>query len=182
MYDGPQLAIPDWQSTKHYLPLLLKHHELMIDAGVAGKTDDNQPVSGDYFDCYGQYLPMLIHKQWLTPFVQEYLPSIPLVETYCYMRQYNKGAKLSFHKDRPAAEYSFSLCVSTQIIWSIWVEDEEFKLRPGDGVIYKGIQESHGRKEPAPDTLVQFFCHWVNRDGYHAEAAYDYGKNVSFYS
>ena len=50
----------------------------------------------------------------------------------------------------------------------------EFAMKPGDGVLYRGVQRRHGRTRPNPNGWsAHLFLHWVERDGPYADHAFD---------
>jgi hypothetical protein len=48
----------------------------------------------------------------------------------------------------------------------------ELLMRPGDGVMYRGIDAAHGRMHANPNAWsAHIFFHWVEAEGQHASAA-----------
>lgn len=106
-----------------------------------------------------------------------------LYPTYYYDRFYFKGHDLKPHKDRESCEISVSMHISTNADydWPIYFmqDDETVSVptgNPGDAVLYKGCELEHWR-EPLmgnKDTYYhQIFFHYVRRDGYNVQYAYD---------
>lgn len=99
--------------------------------------------------------------------------------TYSYFRAYRRGDILPKHVDRPACEFSFSLSLGYRGAedWPLWVNGPEgaaaASLRPGDGVLYKGIELEHWREPFAGDSAAQVFLHYVDQHGPHAEWRFD---------
>ena len=96
-----------------------------------------------------------------------------LKPTYTYCRVYFKGAVLTPHTDRPSCEYSVTLNLSQSHPWSIFMGDMAVIQNPGDGVIYKGCEIEHSRKEFEGDEYVQVFLHYVDADGPYKDYEYD---------
>lgn len=117
--------------------------------------------------------------------LQQLLPTIEkatgrsLYPTYSYFRVYRRGDVLPRHVDRPACEISLSLCIgySGTEDWPLCVAGPEgeaaVSLRPGDGVLYKGIEIEHWREPFSGDAAAQVFLHYVDRAGPHAEWRFD---------
>jgi len=117
--------------------------------------------------------------------LQQFLPVVEAVTsrtlfpTYSYFRVYRQGDVLRRHVDRPACEISFSVCLGYTGVddWPLWVSGPEgvtaASLRPGDGVVYKGIEIEHWRDPLAGESAAQVFLHYVDRDGPYAEWRFD---------
>jgi hypothetical protein len=107
-----------------------------------------------------------------------------LLPTYSYFRLYKRGDTLVRHKDRPACEFSVSLNIGQVPAdpWPLYVEGNdgarEFRLLPGDGVLYRGIERAHWREPFEGQRLAQIFLHYVDRDGPHAGEKYDGRKSL----
>ncbi|HUO88833.1 MAG TPA: hypothetical protein VMU08_06640 [Rhizomicrobium sp.] len=102
-----------------------------------------------------------------------------LEPTYSYLRIYKRGDTLLSHRDRPACEFSLSVNIG-QIPdepWPLFVEHPgapaRVVLRPGDALLYRGIELFHWREPYAGQQLVQVFLHFVDADGPHADQKYD---------
>lgn len=102
-----------------------------------------------------------------------YITGRQLKPTYTYCRVYLKGAVLTPHKDRPSCEYSVTLNLSQTHPWPIYMENTGIIQNPGDGVIYKGCEIEHSRKEFEGDEYVQVFLHYVDADGPYKDYVYD---------
>jgi len=101
--------------------------------------------------------------------------------TYTYCRVYLKGATLAEHKDRPSCEYSVTLNLSQSHPWIIYMGKKGITQRPGDGVLYKGCEIEHSRKEFKGDEYIQVFLHYVDADGPNKEFVYDQKKEPITY-
>lgn len=102
-----------------------------------------------------------------------------LVPSYSFARTYFKGDELKRHRDRSACEHSVTVHLdSSGGKWPVCFERTDnqaasLELRPGDALMYRGIELPHWR-EPCPmDWYLQVFLHWVERDGSHGDQAFD---------
>lgn len=124
-----------------------------------------------------------------------------LYNTYYYDRFYFPGQELKKHVDRDACEISVTVNISSNIEepWPIWIKTpdtyfndkkldiildgkkESVILKPGDGMVYKGVERPHWR-EPLKAGRVknrerqyyhQIFFHYVLQDGQRAHCAWD---------
>lgn len=106
-----------------------------------------------------------------------------LVPTYSYARMYATGERLEKHVDRPACQYSTTLCLGSKgVPWPIFmVRPEEADsvpgsavfLNAGDAVLYRGMDMVHYREEFKGVWQAQVFLHWVDADGPFADQRYD---------
>jgi hypothetical protein len=116
--------------------------------------------------------------EYLRPRVQDHC-GLRLLPTYSYFRMYKRGDVLGRHRDRPACEISVTLNIGQKPLdpWPIYLqgdaEPHAAALKPGDGLLYRGIELFHWRDAYSGETLVQVFLHYVDRDGPHAEEKFD---------
>ena len=96
-----------------------------------------------------------------------------LLPTYTYSRIYLNGAELTPHKDRPSCEYSVTINLYKTHPWPIYMNKTSIELEPGDGVVYKGCEIEHSRKEFKGDEYIQIFLHYVDADGPYKDHIYD---------
>ena len=104
-----------------------------------------------------------------------YVTNKNLVPTYSYCRLYLTNDYLKPHVDRPACEYSLSLCIGGDP-WDIWFQLNSptvVSLSPGDGVLYLGLETTHWRNEFLGNECIQVFLHWVDCNGDYASWKYD---------
>lgn len=147
-------------------------------------------------ELYGYHYPPMATFHWgMTPAVSAYL-QCDLLPTYAYFRIYRVGDICRVHGDRPACEHSVSLTLaySDDKPWplefaqsavekpyeradDVFREDEEARsisMKPGDAVLYRGVEYHHGRTMPNPNAWsAHLFLHWVDRNGPHAGDAFD---------
>jgi len=88
-----------------------------------------------------------------------------------------KGSDLKPHKDRPSCEYSVTLNLSQTHPWIIFMGKRGVTQKPGDGVLYKGCEIEHSRREFMGDEYVQVFLHYVDSEGPHKDHVYDVKNN-----
>ena len=117
--------------------------------------------------------------------MQDIKPSIEgytrlrLYPTYSYARIYKNGDVLEPHRDRPACEISISLNLGQEpdMPWALYIGDRDAPfaaiLRPGDVLLYKGVELTHWRDAYEGTRLFQVFMHYVDADGPHAGEKFD---------
>lgn len=109
----------------------------------------------------------------------EAVTGLTLIPTYSYLRLYKNGDQLLSHRDRPACEISLSLNLgqTPDEPWPIFVEGShgpvEVALKPGDALLYRGIDLFHWREPYAGQEIVQVFLHYVDANGPHTAQKYD---------
>jgi len=110
----------------------------------------------------------------------EFLTGLALYPTYSFARIYKHGDVLTPHRDREACEISISLNLGQDPDepWPLWLRDHAGKdfaaiLRPGDALIYRGIELAHWREAYPGRRLAQVFLHYVDRNGPHAAQIFD---------
>lgn len=145
-------------------------------------------------EIYSHHYPPLLTFLWgLTPMMNA-LTGRDLLPTYDYFRVYQRGDICRLHSDRPSCEHSLSLTLgySDERIWNFEIGKEPVEgpeylkesfgetphtsigMKPGDAVLYQGVQYRHGRVSPNPNRWsAHLFLHWVDREGPHKEHAFD---------
>ena len=107
-----------------------------------------------------------------------------LLPTYSFWRTYYKHQDCPPHKDRPSCEVSVTLCIDAshkEDMWSINVEEQSFKLNVGEGVIYKGCDQSHWRHDLTYDWHRQVFLHYIEKEGeFYPKYQYDGRENLYY--
>lgn len=162
-----QFARTGYAQVEDFLPaevadLAFHYAQMRIRLGFgklpSGETLGARAEYGDHF--------MEALLDWSLPKMEE-LVGKSLWPTYSYYRLYTKGMDLKKHRDRPACEFSASVCLgrSNEIDWPLFVEGTPLSCPPGSAVIYKGCEVEHWR-EPLPGgEQLQVFLHYVDRDG-----------------
>lgn len=113
----------------------------------------------------------------------ETFSGLKLFPTYSYFRVYKNGDILARHVDRPSCEISVTLCLGfdARDAWPIWIESPKgavsVNLKPGDALLYRGIECPHWREPFSGTSQVQVFLHYVDQAGPCADWKYD--KNRS---
>jgi len=107
---------------------------------------------------------------------------LKLHPTYSYYRIYGQGDDLEKHTDRNSCEISCTLCFNysyddKEYEWPIYMDGYRAVLKPGDMVVYRGIDLEHWRDEFDIDDEdawhVQGFFHYVDVNGPNAEWKWD---------
>ena len=129
---------------------------------------------------------------WVQPAMEKHT-GLKLSPTYSYARIYKKGDILHRHKDRFSCEISTTLNLGGDK-WSIYLSPNEnvgkpngkkitlqsnakgvkVDLKPGDMLVYKGMELEHWREEFQGEDCAQVFLHYNRPDGKGAtENKYD---------
>ena len=118
----------------------------------------------------------------------EKLTGLKLNPTYSYARIYKKGDVLHRHKDRFSCEISTTLNLGGDP-WPIYLEPKKnvgipdgkkitvssnnkgvrVNLKPGDMLVYKGMELEHWREEFQGDNCAQVFLHYNNKESKDAD-------------
>lgn len=91
-----------------------------------------------------------------------------LAPTYSFWRTYYKDQNCPPHLDRPSCEVSVTLCIDAsdkKDMWGIYIDEKEYKLNVGEGVIYKGCEQEHWRNDLSYDWHRQIFLHYIEKEG-----------------
>ena len=115
---------------------------------------------------------ILLVQKWKR---MEEICGIKLLPTYSFYRMYVNGSELKKHRDRPSCEYSVTLHLgSDSVPWKMCADGKCFDLKPGEAIVYKGIDWEHYREGPYEgDQYSQVFMHYVNQEGPHKDWKYD---------
>lgn len=136
-------------------------------AAISGKPDTQCKKSPAY------YKNPLMNK-----IQEDLLPDIEKIfnkkmfKTYSFFRVYKNGEILLKHVDRPACEYSISLCLgyNSKSGWPIFLVSldgkvNKIELEPGDAIFYEGRNCKHWRHRFEGNNQVQVFLHYVDQNG-----------------
>jgi len=140
------------------------------------------------------FFPLLTFLWGLTPIVSQ-LTGRRLLPSFDYFRIYQQGDICRLHTDRPSSEHSLSMTLrySDDQIWPLDIArlpsdgpvsslDDDFgaedynslAMKPGDAVLYRGVERRHGRVTPNPNrSSSHLFLHFVERGGKHQAHAFD---------
>lgn len=125
---------------------------------------------------------MLLH---LHPLMEKNT-GLNLYPTYSFYRVYRNGDILEPHKDRPSCEISTTVCFNysyddSEYTWPIIMDGNKVDMKPGDIVVYRGVDLEHSRGEFTPpdnDWHVQAFFHYVDANGPYANYRYDQRNSI----
>ena len=108
--------------------------------------------------------------------------NLKLFPTFAYWRYYVFGGNLDQHTDRPSCEISVTSCVTKYDNWPLIIEGQSFELEEGDGLLYAGCDQEHGRPGIYKgEGMAQIFLHYVNKDGPYTDHAYDLENINNFF-
>jgi hypothetical protein len=114
--------------------------------------------------------------------IMEKTTDLKLDPNYTYARIYKKGDELKRHKDRFSCEISTTMNLGGDE-WSIYLSPNQnvgipdgkkitttskakgikVDLKPGDMLVYRGMELEHWRKKFKGNQCVQVFLHYNNR-------------------
>ena len=97
----------------------------------------------------------------------EKVTGLKLYPAYTYARIYKKGDELKRHKDRFSCEISTTMNLGGDD-WPIYLEPSgetgkkgiKVDLKPGDMLVYRGMELEHWREEFQGDNCAQVFLHY----------------------
>lgn len=164
----------------YLITLFALNEEVVYNTKNSSKNElkFNDPQVYSSFAVYGAY--------WTEALLLKFQPIIErvvekkLYPTYSYARIYYKGSSLTNHTDRDACEYSVTLTLKVDgKDWPLFLKKDnevsEVIIKPGDILIYKGIELPHWR-DPMPwntKEVYQVFLHYVDADGPSSGLKYD---------
>lgn len=125
---------------------------------------------------------MLLH---LHPLMEKET-GITLYPTYSFYRVYRNGDILHPHTDRPSCEISTTICFNysyddSEYTWPIIMDGNKVDMKPGDIVVYRGVDLEHSRDKftpPGDDWHVQAFLHYVNANGPFTDYKFDKRNSI----
>lgn len=126
---------------------------------------------------YRWFVEVLVHS---IPKLSELVGQLVL-PTYCYARVYANSDELKKHKDRPSCELSVTVHLGSDgTDWPIYFtkpngEVTSVSMKPGQGVVYLGMNSEHWRDKFEGQHYGQVFLHYVFSRGHHWEYAFDKG-------
>jgi hypothetical protein len=152
----------------------LQRYMLKVAADERATRDDQVPGA---VSCYGDPVTEKL-LEGLIPDMQR-ITGRMLYPTYAYFRVYGNGDILRRHRDRPACEFTLSLCIGYEgaSTWPLYVEGTGGKfaadLTPGDGLVFKGLECDHWRDAFSGISATMAFLHYVDREGPYSEWRFD---------
>ena len=159
-------------------------NNVTYDTGLHGTWSDQQ-VPNTYSHYADQVMETLLVKM-LPVMAKE--TGLNLVPTYSYARIYKKGDILRRHKDRFSCEISTTLNLGGDP-WPIHLEPKKnvgipdgkkftttsnnkgisINLKPGDMLVYRGMELEHWREEFQGDNCAQVFLHYNDQKSKNAD-------------
>lgn len=121
----------------------------------------------------------------LLPLAEE-VSGLKLFPTYSYFRVYKSGDTLVKHTDRPACEISLTICLGYEADrpWPLMLAGLtgplSIELEPGDGLLYRGMEQVHWREPMNGQRSAQVFLHYVDQNGPYSEWKYDKRPQIPF--
>ena len=134
---------------------------------ILGFYENEDAQVPDTYSCYADIaMETLMLK--CQPIMEE-TTKLKLYPAYTYARIYKKGDELKRHKDRFSCEISTTMNLLGDN-WPIYLEPSGEKgkkgvkvdLKPGDMLVYRGIDLEHWRKPFNGNECVQVFLHYNN--------------------
>jgi len=142
-------------------------YKLMLGVSKYCKCDKDNKKAPAF---YGNPVMNILHQKLLKKTEEVFDKELWL--TYNYGRNYMRGSILKRHHDRPACEYSISLCMGYdgKKPWKIYLKDLEGKtqsvnLKAGDALFYQGTKCDHWRRKLTAKNNLQVFFHYVDKHG-----------------
>lgn len=157
--------------------LLAVAHRYAVMKSQSGEMSLDDPMTPDTPSAYCDTL-MEALLELCVPMV-EAATRLKLFPTYSYFRVYKYGDVLDPHTDRPACEISVTLTLGYQASepWKIWFKQGDLvtnvESRPGDAVVYRGMDIIHWRQAFEGEYHAQAFLHYVDQNGSHADNRFD---------
>lgn len=177
---SPEMAEIFYQYTKTVTQAV--DYKIQVDKPYHSESWDGSFGDGQVPDTFYRYGDPLMDTLMIMSLnkMQEFT-GLTLVPNYTYWRFYQKGNELKRHTDRGSCEISATLCLgyNTSNIdsniypdfdWPMFVADKAGKeipvhMKPGDLVVYKGIDIEHWREKFIGLNHSQVFIHYNDADG-----------------
>ena len=175
------------KSLLSYLQLQSKLTESLY-CSINSKNPENYPFGDiDVPTSFSYYASICTETLLLLllPLIEKTV-SKQLFPTYSYMRIYYNGSVLNRHIDRPSCEYSVTVCIQNdETTWDIWFEKKDgqkinIALHSGDIIVYKGEELPHWREKYEGKQQIQFFLHYVDKNGKNSHLALDGRKMIGY--
>ena len=133
--------------------------------------DEDQTKLGETMQVYGTATETLLLLK--TKKINKILET-KVLPTYSYWRMYTKFSQLDKHTDRKSCEITASVNLGgCGTKWPLFIDGKEVNIKPGDAVIYHGVEKLHWREEFQGDWQAQVFLHYVYKEGKYKDFIYD---------
>ena len=165
----PQILSKEFYTfLENYLAIKRKAHIEMRKINYISEFDERFGTMGDHqipskntFCLYGDAAFDLV-AETLKPVFEKHVGK-PLYTTYTYTRLYTPGDTLKKHTDRGSCEISATINLGGDP-WPIYMlsgkKKVEINLKPGDGLIYYGLELPHWRDAFKGKECSQLFVHY----------------------
>ena len=161
--------------------------DIITQYALFDEMQDFNPDSVQVIGAHSKYADPLMESilLHLLPLMEKHT-GLKLYPTYSFYRVYRNGDILEPHKDRPSCEISTTVCFNysyddSQYTWPIIMDGNKVEMKPGDIVVYRGVDLEHSRDKfdpPGDDWHVQAFLHYVNADGEYYEWKNDKRESI----
>ena len=159
--------------------LYMYDNNIIAETGLYGVRGDSQ--CADTYSHYADPVMETLLVKMLPIMKQE--TNLDLLPTYSYARAYKKGDVLKRHKDRFSCEISTTMNLGGDD-WPIYLSPNEnvgipngkdittkskakgikVDLKPGDMLVYRGMELEHWRKKFKGKECIQVFMHYNDRN------------------
>jgi hypothetical protein len=157
-------------------------YKIQVDKPHYNESWDGGFGDGQVPDTFYRYGDPLIDTLMIMSLnkMQEFT-GLTLVPNYTYWRLYQKGNELKRHTDRGSCEISATLCLGYDVSnvdsnihpdfdWPMFVADKTGKeipvhMKPGDLIVYRGIEIEHWRERFIGLNHSQVFIHYNDVNG-----------------
>ena len=140
---------------------------------TSGLVHDSEPqFIPNSLTLYGDHLTESVLKNSMSK--MEKLTGHELIPSYSFMRLYKKGDRLPKHRDRLTSQIAVSLCIGSSYEgedydWPFYLDGKEFNCKPGDAVIYNGIESFHWREPLERDWHLPIFLFYMDKNAEFAD-------------
>lgn len=161
--------------------------DVITQYALFDEMQDFNPDGGQVLGAHSKYADPIMEAMLLNIHpLMEKNTGLKLYPTYSFYRVYRNGDELKPHKDRPSCEISTTICFNysyddSEYTWPIIMDGKKVDMKPGDIVVYRGIDLEHSREKftpPSDDWHVQAFLHYVDSNGPYANYRYDKRNSV----
>ena len=150
--------------------ILEEHFNIQKQQGNCRYGNVNGYPQGNCYDLYGDSFCEAIGV-YKTEQVSRYAQT-DVSLTYGLLREYEKGAGLTWHRDRWQCKYSVTIQLTAgawpldfaeTYIGGLWVPDSSVILQRGDALFYKGCEIYHSRQPLKIDRSRHLLLHYVEK-------------------